>query len=104
MNKCKLTDPLYISYLVSKKYLRYSDEARQMEYGKALAYYLSYNDQYLSLPNIDQDLLIFLAKIVRNSFCFPKNQIAQITAKDIEEYFRQRKDSKNARSNLKQDI
>lgn len=94
MSNRNLTNPLYLSYLVSRKYLRYSDEARQIEYGKALAYYLSYNDQYLSMPNIDQDLLIFLAKIVRNSFCFSKNQIAQITAKDIEEYFRQRKDSK----------
>ena len=83
----RFTNFLFVCEMVPKRFLRYSSRAKQRKYAKALAYYFSYNDSYLSMEGIDIDILFFLTKIVQNNFTLSKNQITKTTAEEIENYF-----------------
>lgn len=85
MRPCK--NLLFITNKIVSKFLRYPAKEKQKEYGKALAFYLIYNDSYLTMKGINLDLLFFLVKIAQNNFIFSKNQISQITTEEIEEFF-----------------
>lgn len=85
MQPCK--NLLFLADMITKKFLRYSSRTKQKEYGKALAFYLVYNDSYLTMEGINLNLLSFMVKIAQNNFIFSKNQISHITTEEIEEYF-----------------
>lgn len=83
----RFTNFLFVCETIPKRFLRFASRTKQREYAKALAYYFSYDDSYLSMKNIDIDILLFLTKIVQNNFTLSKNQITKTTAEEIENYF-----------------
>lgn len=72
---------------VCRRYLRYASKEKQLLYTKALVFFMTYNDKYLSLEGLDFAVLNFLSKIIRNNYTYPKQQVTNLTEMEIEEIF-----------------
>ena len=87
MDLIRVGNLINLSEYICKRYLRFKHKSRHRRYAHALSLYLIYDDLYLTMKDVDLNILFFLAKIIKNNFIISKKQISNLTRSEISNYF-----------------